>query len=307
MAKFIWKVLLFFAVMTVIDFVSDFGFKYLRKHAKSGDTYKNYYISEKCSDDILILGSSRAARHYDPYVLQDSLSMTCYNCGEPGCGIITAYARYRMIASRHNPKLVIYEVSPSYDYLKTDDYSKYLGVLRQCVDNPSVKKIFLDLGDELEELRLVSHMYKNNSFIVQNIKDNLIKIDGNNGYQPLHGTLSSNAKFRAKNKVETNDALMIDSLKLSYMEQLIVESRQSGTSICFLVSPKFITSEMAIQQEDEYKPIMDLCSFYHIPFINHTYIDGISDNRQFFQDYLHMNSKGTTEYSKVLCCEIAEL
>ena len=80
---------------------------------------------------IIILGSSHAVRHYVPSVIQDSLGLTCYNCGEPGCGIIPAYARYKMVAERNKPKLVIYEVTPGYDYLVSDDYSKYLGKVRQ--------------------------------------------------------------------------------------------------------------------------------------------------------------------------------
>ena len=214
MAKFIKKVLLFFAFISVVDIACGFGFNYLRSHAKGGDTKKNYYISEQCCDDVLILGSSRAARHYNPLVLEDSLGLSCYNCGEPGCGIITAYARYGMIEQRHTPKLVIYEVTPGFDYWETDDYSKYLGKIRQYADKPSVYELYYELGDNLEWLRLKSSLYKNNSFILNNLLDCCSKGNYIKGFEPLYGNLDSNLQPSTTHI----DKIKIDSLKLSFME-----------------------------------------------------------------------------------------
>ena len=39
-----------------------------------------------------------------------------------------------MIAERKKPHLVIYEATPGYDYFVSDDYSKYLGRIRQYSD-----------------------------------------------------------------------------------------------------------------------------------------------------------------------------
>ena len=190
MVKYFKKIALFFVLIAIIDVMCGFGFNVLKKHAKGSDTHKNYYIAEECAADILILGSSRAARHYDPNVVENSFGFSCYNAGEPGCGIITAYARYGSVAARKTPKLVIYEVSPRFDYFKGEDNSKYLGRVRQYADKPLVKAMFLDLGDNLEQLRLLSNMYKNNSSIVHNVVDNLMGQD-NKGFEPLQGVMKA--------------------------------------------------------------------------------------------------------------------
>lgn len=295
MIKFIKKIALFFALMAVIDVACGFGFNVLRRNAKGGDTHKNYYIAEECCDDILILGSSRAARHYDPKVLEDSLGMTCFNCGEPGCGIITAYARYQMIATRHKPKIVLYEVSPLYDYYILDDNSKYLGRVRQYADKAPVRKLFLELGDDLEGLRLLSNMYINNSFLFHNVIDCLMD-DGNyKGFKPLYGTLKNDSK----NSPKGNNNWQIDSVKYSYLEDLIRVLKIDGVNFCFMVSPRCIGKDEAALQDSDYVPIADLCKHYGVPFINHTYLDSISNRREFFQDFGHMNQDGARAYSIV--------
>ena len=298
MIKFLKKVSLFFFFVAVIDVSCGYGFNVLKRNAKGGDTRKNYYIAEECCDDILILGSSRAARHYIPSVLEDSLGMSCYNCGEPGCGIITAYARYKMIAKRHKPRLVIYEVSPIYDYFsfETDDYSKYLGRVRQYADKPVVKELYLKFGDKLEGVRLLSNMYKNNSFIVHNIVD-LLGNDKGKGFKPLYGVLSNDARPQ----YEPFEQRKIDKLKYSYMEKLIIDIKKDSIPFCFMVSPRFIMQKEALSQKSEYKPIIELCSRYEIPFFDYTYIEGFSDNYQLFQDFGHLNVKGATVFSNIVC------
>lgn len=303
MVKFLKKIALFFALITVIDVACGIGFNVLKKHANGGDTRKNYYIAEECAEDILILGSSRAARHYDPKVVEESFGFSCYNAGEPGCGIITAYARYGLVAARKNPKMVIYEVSPRFDYYKGDDNSKYLGRVRQYADKPIVKAMFFDLSDNLEKFRLLSNMYKNNSFIVHNVMDNLSGNKDNKGFEPLHGVMKDGTKY----KPHREKVIEVDSVKLSYMEKLIVDLQEKDIRLCFVVSPKAISREDAALEYFEYEPIINLCQKYDIPFINHLFMDGISNHRQYFHDYNHFNRNGASIYTKAICKELKGL
>ncbi len=302
MVRFLKKTVFFFALMAVIDLSCGLGFNMLKQHAKGGDTRKNYYIAEQSCDDILVLGSSRAARHYDPRVLEEASGLSCYNAGEPGCGVITAYARYRMVADRKTPKMVLYEVSPRFDYFKGEDNSKYLGRVRQYADKLPVKAMFLDLGDNLERLRLLSNMYKNNSFIVHNVIDNLSGSKDNKGFKPLKGVMKADGIYKSKKKKEFE----VDSVKLAYMEKLIDELIEKDVKVCFLVSPKGISKEDAANEESEYAPIVDLCRKYNVPFINHTFMDRISDHREYFHDFVHFNYEGAGVYTKVISEELKQ-
>jgi hypothetical protein len=60
-------------------------------------------------------------------IIQDSLNMTCYNCGYDACGIITAYGLLRTLYKRYTPKVILYEVTPKFDCLEGDNFS-FLGL-----------------------------------------------------------------------------------------------------------------------------------------------------------------------------------
>ena len=300
MTKFVLKVSLFFALVAIIDIVSGFAFKNVITRAKYGETYNSNYIANICTDDIIILGSSHADRHYVPDVIQDSLGLSCYNCGEPGCGIIPAYARYKMIAERKKPRLVIYEATPGYDYFVSDDYSKYLGRVRQYSDKKPVAELYDVFGDELEPLRLMSNMYRNNSSIVQNLMDLVVPTKDYRGYGPLYGTLTADA---VKQKMETlvekdTKSYTIDSLKLFYVEKLFADIVADGVHVLCVISPRFtVTSEDGLQA---YAPIMELCEKYNIPFIDNRNYLGITGDMELFQDFGHLNDKGAKKYTASL-------
>lgn len=300
MKKFIIKIGLFFAIVVILDIVSGIAFKEIIARAKYGETYNSNYISNFCTDDIIILGSSHADRHYVPSLIEDSLGLTCHNCGEPGCGIIPAYARYKMIAERKKPRLVIYEATPRFDYFVTDDYSKYLGRIRQYSEKRPVAEMNEVFGDELEAVRLLSNMYRNNSSIVHNLMDLVIPTKDYKGYGPLYGVLTIEAIKRNTETQLSKDSKnhIIDSLKLSYVEKLFAETKADGVSIVCIESPRF-NAVPNVNMED-YRPVIQLCEKYGVPFINNIYYWGITGEKDLFQDFGHLNDKGAKKYTASL-------
>ena len=93
MKRFILKGILFITLIIFVDFIIGGIFNYLSLNAKSGGNLKNNYIAYNMKEELLIMGSSRAAHHYKPGIFSDSLNMSCYNCGRDGNGIILMYGR----------------------------------------------------------------------------------------------------------------------------------------------------------------------------------------------------------------------
>lgn len=149
MKRFIAKVLFFFSLVVLMDITFGFVFSALRAYAKGGSTENCEYIDNRSTDDIIILGSSRATHHYVPQIIEDSLGVSCYNCGEEGNGIVLAYGRYKMLTGRYKSRLIIYEVTPGYDYGTNEPNTKYLGYLRPYYKKIGIKEIFDDFDDEL--------------------------------------------------------------------------------------------------------------------------------------------------------------
>ncbi|MBP5771476.1 MAG: hypothetical protein J6W75_08975 [Bacteroidaceae bacterium] len=301
MKKYLFKIAFFFAFVAIIDVACGFAFRYLTAKAKYGETYNNNYIANVCVDDVIILGSSHADRHYVPSVIQDSLGLSCYNCGEPGCGIIPAYARYKMITERKKPQLVIYEATPGYDYFIADDYSKYLGRIRQYSDREPVADMYETFGDELEPLRLLSNMYRNNSNIVQNLMDIVVPTKDYRGYGPLFGKLTEEAIiYNRKTQLEKDiKSQKIDSLKLSYVEKLFADVKADGVCIVCTLSPYFMTRTND-KDDIKYLPVIELCRKYNIPFIDNRNYEGITGEMEYFQDFDHLNDNGAKKYTSSL-------
>ena len=218
MKRFVLRLLVFLSLMFILDRGFGVAMKYLQDHAKGGYVGHHNYILNQSNEDILILGSSRAIHHYNPQIIEDSLGMSCYNCGQDGNGIVLFYGWWQILKNRHLPKMIIYDVNPSFDLLVGENNSKYLGWLRSEFENDDVKHIFEDI-DPTEKYKMQSMMYRYNSKFLQNIIDYVhpfFKIKPN-GYLPLEGKMD-----RMKVKVLSDE-------KKEYI--LSKQLLKSGTSI----------------------------------------------------------------------------
>lgn len=296
MKKFFLKVLLFFALVVVMDFAWGGVFSWLRSHAKGGSTANCEYIANRCEDDVIILGSSRATHHYVPQIIEDSLGLSCYNCGEEGNGIVLAYGRFKMLTNRYRPQLIIYEITPGYDYGTTEPNSKYLGYLRPYYNKKGIKPIFDSFDDELSILKMQSKMYQNNGKLLPNLVDYFIFRYNKKGYSPLYGKI----KADINNLPQEERINEIDSIKLYYVEKLIVEAKDNNIPIVFVVSPSFgIDSDTS-----NYETEIALCKSYGVPYFNFLNHDALVTNAGYFQDMGHMNDEGACVYTQLLIKEV---
>lgn len=292
MKKFLLKLLIFGACVVVMDFVWGWVFSWLREHAKGGSTANCEYIANRANEDIIILGSSRATHHYVPQIIEDSLGVSCYNCGEEGNGIVLAYGRFKMLTNRYKPKLIIYEMTPSYDFGASEPNKKYLGYLRPYYDKEGIKSLFDIFDDEFSSLKMRSRMFQNTSRLLPNVADNLLFRDNRSGYSPLYGIIETN-----KNKKDSSDVkLKIDSLKLSYVERIIIEAQNEGIPIIFTISPMF----GGISDISSYSPEMELCNKYGVTCYNFINYHEFANKVVYFQDEAHMNNDGAIAYSRFI-------
>ena len=173
MKRYIMQIIVFFLLVFVVDFVAGKSFSYLIEHAKGGDNKRNNYICNEINQEILVFGSSRAEHHYNPLIISDSLGLSCYNCGQGGMGAILNYARYQLIIRRYHPKMVFYEVTPSFDLLSKEDNHKFLKWIRAYYGKPGIPEVFESV-DSKEKYKMLSRMYRYNTNFLQIISDYLL-------------------------------------------------------------------------------------------------------------------------------------
>lgn len=276
--------------------IADFVFGKVMFYAESKSSSKNYHCMYEADEDILILGSSYAVRNIVPSVIEDYLGVSCYNAGEAGNGSIVAWARYNMFIKNHKPTLIIYTLTPEYDYVNSDDYSKYLNTVKPYYGcEESIVNMYNDLMDWSNRFKLKSNFVKFNSYSAQLIYYWISKKHiGLQGYEPLYETFTP-----YKEDLQTEE-YNIDWSKMNYLEKLFADAVKRKIHVLCLLPPIY-HNNFSMQQ---YEEGLTLCKKYGIPVINHKYYEGISLNAQYFNDIRHLNDKGARLYTSMLCEDI---
>lgn len=292
MKKFILKVACFFAIVVAIDIIAGVAFPYLVANAKGGDNGRNNYICLKTNEDILIFGSSRAIHHYHPTIISDSTGMTCYNCGQNGNGVILNYGRLLMIEKRYSPKMIIYDISNTFDLTDGEDNRKYLAWLKAYYDHEGISNVFASV-DSIEIYKMMSNLYRYNSKCVQIVSDYIHPMQplGINGFRPLNAKMDT---MKINRKVSKSESLpQWDDLKISYIYKFIEMSK--GSKLVFVMSPIWYGMD-----ESQYSIIKSICKEKNIPFYDYANNPKYVHNNKYFKDGSHMNNNGAEEFTKDL-------
>lgn len=94
--KIIVRVISFCALLFIIDWVVGTWSERIYYKSKYGIFHRQIYCLTESQDELMILGSSRAAHHYVPQIFEDSLGLSSYNAGSDGMCI---YYHYGILAS----------------------------------------------------------------------------------------------------------------------------------------------------------------------------------------------------------------
>ncbi len=298
MKKYIIGITIFFVCFFCADRLVGYISDYLVEHAISGETQKNEYICDRTNEDILILGSSRAVHHYDPRIIEDSLGLSCYNCGYDGCGSITAYGLLNILAKRYSPKVIIYEITPEFDYLKTDkDNTKYLGPLKNYYDREGIDSIFMTVSPT-ERWKMCSYMYRINSKTIQMVSENFMKRNETiKGFHAQEKSMSYEPEID-----ETHKEREYDDIKIKYFKEIISLCKKHEIKLLFSVSPSYKKTDSYTYSYAE-----DLARGNDIPFISHYSDTLINRNKENFHDQIHMNMNGAQTFTKVFVSELKNI
>ena len=292
MKRFIIQVLVFLAIVVVIDVACGFGFKHIESKAKGGFTYRDNYICDLLETDVLVSGSSRCVRHYNPQIISDSLGLSCYNSGQMGNGIILNYGRLKMINDRKKPLIIIYDFYPGFDLLKSEDNHKSLSWLKSHYERNGIADIFESI-DKTERYKMQSRMYRYNSRWVEMMIDYFhpISYARGDGFSPLKGELDK-TKIHAEDK-ESNKKYEFDELKLSYINKMIDEA--GDARLYFVVSPIWYGMDTL-----QFEPVKQICQERGIPFIDFSNNPKYVHHDEYFKDGNHMNERGADEFTRDL-------
>lgn len=296
MKKFILYIVVFFSVVTAIDFVFGKTCDYMTTHAKGGETKQLVDLCKKDHYDMFVMGSSKAHHNYVPQVFADSLGLTCYNAGYDGNGIILAYAILSMIDDNRLPKLVVYDVKQQFDIYHYDgdgDYTRYYQKLKTFIYEPIVLEIVKSIS-KVDVAKLQSGLVRYNSDLFFTLSGFLKRerTDNDNGFNPMKGQLEDS------NVQEKDYSYEVDTLKLSYFRKFIKMTKEKKLDLIVVFSPEFNTP-----YAEDFWPVRELCEEEGISVIDlfeeHSY-----QKKELFVDHCHMNESGARLFSIAMVREM---
>lgn len=297
--KFTFKILILISIVFSVDFFSGIVFEKLYQSCKSGVCYQENYIMRKTNQDLLVFGSSRAAYHYVPSVLKDSLGISVYNCGREGTGIYYHYGVLLATLKRYNPKIIFLDI----DYRDLYEASGIFGLEVLKEHTPFYHKIspefdsLLVLSGRKEIIKLQSNLYIYNSKAFKIITGNLSK-----GRDNVLGFRQKNGIWKKKLTPLENTQLIVDQNKLETLQKFINKTKENNIILIFTVSPYFMSTP-----EGLYNPLKKIAKKNNISILNHLQDKVFLSDKSLFNDELHLNSDGAVLYSKLIALDVKKV
>ena len=293
MKKFLLHILLFFAIVGIVDVGIGICGRYLRSHAKGGITRQFDDLVMKDKHDVLVLGSSRAHSHYDTPFLSDTLGLDVYNAGYEGNGVILAYGILDLVLNRYSPRIVLFDVEPAFDvivYQPDNNDTRYINLLKPYYKDNDIPEIIKGVSRE-EWNKVQSGMIRYNTNILRMLADNVTNRGIEKcGFAPLNGKIEKEPEQEHQKPKE----YIIDELKLAFVEKLIDQCQSHNVTLIFVASPKYgkNTSDLEpVKQIAEKRGVLFL-DYYDDPiFLSH---------KDWFKEPMHLNKEGARVFSKIL-------
>jgi hypothetical protein len=283
----------------VLFFLIDFSFgsllRYLYFRQDSGVLYGTTYSIEKTSEDMLILGSSRANHHYDPEIFEKRMDVTCYNAGRDGCPIFYHFAILKGVLERYSPGIIILDFTRG-EFAKTQDsYDRIAALLPYFRTHPEIHSV-IRLKNRYENLKLISECYPFNSSLltILNSKTKIVNENQDNrkGFIPLGKTMNGPALLE-----KASQQYELDLNKISTYRSFIEGCINSNIKIYIVASPYYINSEFP-----DYSIMIgkDLAKEYNIDFFDYSGDPLFIKDASLFADFAHLNERGATIFSNLI-------
>ncbi|UPT70029.1 MAG: hypothetical protein M0D53_12935 [Flavobacterium sp. JAD_PAG50586_2] len=234
--KIIYKLVIIIVIVLFVDLFSGKIFGKLYQSCKSGICSQENYIMNNTNQDLLVFGSSRAAYHYIPSILQDTIGMSVYNCGREGSGIYYHYGVLLSTLKRYNPKVIVLDIDYRDIYkaegiFGTDILKEHAPFYHQVSHEFDS---LLILPGKKEAIKLQSNLYRYNSKVFKIITGNLVR-----GRDNELGFRANNGVWKKSLTSLNQKDLKVDENKILTIKKFIEKVQKHKIKLILTVSPYY--------------------------------------------------------------------
>lgn len=298
--RFVKRTLLFFLAVFLVDFAVGQVMHYFYFRQDSGSLYRTTYALDSTTAEVLVLGSSRASRHYNPDVMQVAMNRTVYNAGQKGNHIFYHYGILKGALKRYKPQVIVLDVL--YDEFKPvqDSYDRLSVFLPYHDTHPELEEL-INLRSPFEPVKLVSKVYPYNSLILPVLNGNLgfdkIREPEIKGYLPIDAVMVDSVKKKSE-RIEYE----LDSLKLQTFGKIISTCKNEGIRLFVVFSPAYLEN---IGNNYSVSIARKIASEQGVPFLDFSGAEPFTSDKKLFSDNVHLNARGADIFSRQVADSIA--
>ncbi len=282
---------------------------------------KNPYIfmtrfhCERVDDDIVIIGSSRAAHHYIPKIMEEKLKKSVFNCGMDACFFLYQTAVIDCILNHYSPQLIIWDIRKPSELDSGIRESKDLAKLSKfnCYyDSNQYVNNLIQLKSRFEKYKMHSKLYRYNTCVNLSVYRTALSnyhtvfLESNErfkrkGYQPLYGIDKTLQK--PKQVVHIKNIYYQKNVEL--FKHVLELCSQKNVPLVISFSPIF--QDNRAFDTIQYKKLFEVANEYSVPIIDFYHHPDFMSDPSLFKDFGHLNDNGAKLFTKLFCDELEKL
>lgn len=292
MKKYLIKLFVFLLLMVFID---QLGGRILEKFyfsTKSSYPAKHRYVAHDATDDIIVYGSSRTYRHYNPGIITQESGISSYNAGMQGNGIVFAHGMYIVSRNHYTPKIALIDIFYEYDFRNLFDNTRYLDLLKPFYGESADLQEYFKKLDPASSIKMISMLFRFNSQIFSILKNQREGISKNEfkGFEPELGSTLNDNEPRGNLTIDS----YIDPVKKSVLEETIELMKKDGVKPILVFSPIWYNVEHLAYRDS----IGNIAKRHDVEFWDYSTSENFS-SRDFY-DFEHLNSQGAEKFSRLI-------
>ena len=310
MKRFITKI----AIFAVAAYLIALGLDAMISHglAKSAGHPHQAWREIRSGDytsDIVIMGTSRALEHYDPFVIDSVTGLSSYNLGMGGYGINVELMKYRYYCHyNHQPKYIIYDV----DYVPlVINHAPHMHQSEQFLPlfyNGAIRKDLMNVGYSWIDAYIPMARYwgyqtynKRGLQEFLNLKHYCV-FPSYKGHTPDPDPWDA-TRLQFTDSIPSN----VDEGAKVLFANFVQECQDSGVQMIFVTSPVYYRYvEMSLDWNRYITWYDSIAEANNIPYLNYMY-DPICSDSTMFNAGVHHTPDGTKIWSEILSNDLMEI
>lgn len=294
------KILIFILILFGIDRVMGSVFTAIKDHVLRNNpeniALRTPFIVEKADADLLIIGSSKACHHYVSKMMEDTLGITVYNCGQDGCYFLYQNAIVNMVLDRYKPEVIIWDIQPNaFNSAKEiDEYVHFRNLSPYYYEDNQWVQTYIDESSSTMPLKMFSEMYAYNSMLTSYLFPLFLKKKTLSGYVPL----PNEGYIFPQLREEMKDEYIPDNDKLEKLSQTVKRCNTSGIKLYLVVSPTYAYKPVSFQSI--LQDLSHIANDNDTGFYDFSSDSGFLNDSTLFKDNAHLNDKGARKFTQYI-------